>query len=213
MKKLVLTAAAGLAAMGLSAASAATLDFAQYADDTGERAVADGDILNIGGVNVMLTAEPDGALAYLDASGSEGPAGLGVCSMMNPQPGEECPIPSDDNVTVTEAVTVTFVDGAFDIQSLSFRNAVHQDLNGSSSTLMIALNGGAFVQYTFAGAVAAAAGGAFLGADSITFAFDDQGDGEAFYVNAISDIPVPGALPLLLSGLAGLGFASRRKKA
>jgi len=26
-------------------------------------------------------------------------------------------------------------------------------------------------------------------------------------------IPVPGALPLLISGLAGLGFAARRKKA
>ena len=42
------------------------------------------------------------------------------------------------------------------------------------------------------------------------------GSGDGFrvkYISAeISDVPVPAALPLLLSGLAGLGFASRRRK-
>lgn len=209
MKKYMLAAAAGFAALGMSAAGAAMLDFAQYADDTGERNVGGAEILNIGGVNVQLVANV--GFAYLDASGSEGPAGLGVCSMNNPQVGEECPVPSDDNVSIAEAVTINFVDGAFDIASLSFRNSIHQDLNGSSSTLLIGLNGGALVRYSFADAVAAAIGGAFLGANSITFAFDTDGDGEQFYVSAISDVPLPGALPLLLSGLAGLGFASRRR--
>ena len=210
MKKLVLTAAAGFAALGMSAASAATLDVAQYADDTGERNVGGAEILNIGGVNVQLVANV--GFAYLDSSGAEGPAGLGVCSMNNPQVGQECPVPSDDNVSIREAVTVNFVDGAFDIRSLSFRNAVHQDLNGGATTLLIGLNGGPLVRYSFADAVAAAIAGEFVGANSITFAFDTDGNGEQFYVGAISDIPVPGALPLLLSGLAGLGFASRRRK-
>ncbi|MHA7870969.1 MAG: VPLPA-CTERM sorting domain-containing protein [Hyphococcus sp.] len=34
-----------------------------------------------------------------------------------------------------------------------------------------------------------------------------------FKALSVSEIPVPAALPLLLSGLAGLGFASRRRKA
>ncbi|WP_411818031.1 VPLPA-CTERM sorting domain-containing protein [Hyphococcus sp. DH-69] len=34
-----------------------------------------------------------------------------------------------------------------------------------------------------------------------------------FNINAaVSEVPIPAALPLLLSGIAGLGFASRRKK-
>ena len=32
-------------------------------------------------------------------------------------------------------------------------------------------------------------------------------------VAGVSDVPIPGAIPLLISGLAGLGFASRKKKA
>ncbi|GJL94698.1 MAG: hypothetical protein DHS20C05_11030 [Hyphococcus sp.] len=34
----------------------------------------------------------------------------------------------------------------------------------------------------------------------------------ALYDLSIQAVPIPGALPLLLSGIAGLGFASRRKK-
>ncbi len=38
------------------------------------------------------------------------------------------------------------------------------------------------------------------------------GAGFAIAKFEVSEVPIPGALPLLLSGLAGLGFASRRKK-
>ncbi len=39
-----------------------------------------------------------------------------------------------------------------------------------------------------------------------------QGAGFTIATMEVSDVPVPAALPLLLSGLAGLGFASRRRK-
>ncbi len=39
-----------------------------------------------------------------------------------------------------------------------------------------------------------------------------QGNGFTIAQLTVSDVPVPAALPLLLSGLAGLGFASRRRK-
>lgn len=46
------------------------------------------------------------------------------------------------------------------------------------------------------------------------FRFEPITDGAGFTIAQfdVSDVPVPAALPLLISGLAGLGFASRRKK-
>ncbi|NNL87512.1 MAG: VPLPA-CTERM sorting domain-containing protein, partial [Marinicaulis sp.] len=42
------------------------------------------------------------------------------------------------------------------------------------------------------------------------FGFADDG-GDQFYIESI-ETPIPAALPLLLSGIAGLGFASRKQK-
>jgi len=41
------------------------------------------------------------------------------------------------------------------------------------------------------------------------------GEGSGFVVAqfTVEEVPIPGAIPLLLSGLAGLGFAARKKKA
>ena len=39
-----------------------------------------------------------------------------------------------------------------------------------------------------------------------------QGGGFTVAQMTVSDVPIPGAIPLLLSGLAGLGFASKKKK-
>lgn len=54
---------------------------------------------------------------------------------------------------------------------------------------------------------------AFLGAGA-RFVLTSLTPGSGFTVAqfTVSEVPVPAALPLLLSGLAGLGFASRRRK-
>ncbi|MHA7873426.1 MAG: VPLPA-CTERM sorting domain-containing protein, partial [Hyphococcus sp.] len=41
----------------------------------------------------------------------------------------------------------------------------------------------------------------------------DEGAGFVVAQLTVGEVPIPGAIPLLLSGLAGLGFAARRKKA
>ena len=53
-----------------------------------------------------------------------------------------------------------------------------------------------------------AAAGEFGVIDYISFTFVDT----PFFVASISDVPLPGAIPILISGLAGLGVAMRKKK-
>ncbi|NNE41750.1 MAG: VPLPA-CTERM sorting domain-containing protein [Marinicaulis sp.] len=66
------------------------------------------------------------------------------------------------------------------------------------------------MQYTFAEAV----GLVMMGVALLRFAFNEPGIGVQFYVNSFeADVaPLPAAVPLLLAALAGLGFASRKKK-
>ncbi len=40
----------------------------------------------------------------------------------------------------------------------------------------------------------------------------DAGSGFVVAQLTIADVPIPGAIPFLITGLAGLGFASRKKK-
>lgn len=203
MKKFLSTAAA-IAAMSFAAnANAALVDFAAHADNTGERATT-AEIIN--GVSMTFSATtlpgPVAANAYLDA----GQAGLGVCKVVDA--GSQCVPGSDDNITNGESVTITFVNGLQGLSGFVFRDEIHNLIN-PNLTLGVGINGGALVFQTFAQAIAAV----YQNVSSITFSFGGANP-DQYYLSAFnaSTIPIPGALPLLLSGLAGLGFASRRKK-
>lgn len=230
MKRLFAFCIAGAAAFSLlGAANATTINFGAEAEFNGERGLASGAIL---GPNAYIETRVqvfgwNDYSPYLDGPGGGEPtAGLGVCQQLDLS--NQCVPSSDDNITTQEAVSIVFLDEPFDLRDIVFVGEGHIDFNSNDiNTLLISTNAGLpLVRYTFAGAVAAALAGEFLGLSSIQFYFDDayfagiyaidanglQANGDQFYINSISDVPLPGALPLLLAGLSGLGFASRRKK-
>jgi hypothetical protein len=210
MKNLVAAVAAGATLLAANA-HAEYLDFVAEAAGN-ERGVADGTIINFGGLDVTFTSLSAGAFfAYFDDLSNGKPAGLGVCEILIAGPGSACANPGDDNIRLGDAVTLTFGETVA-VSSFSFTDADHNDLNlNNTNTLLIAINDpNAFVQYTFAEAVALV----IAGVDLIRFAFDDAGTGVQFYVNGFeaTPVPLPAAAPLLLLGLAGLGLTSRRRR-
>ncbi len=214
MKKLFAFAAASMAAGALSmAAHAATIvSFADFAAGN-EQGVTSGTSLNINGVNITFNSNFN---PYFDDVSSGKPAGLGVCRVLSPL--SFCADAGDDSIdgdlTINEYVIMQFDDGPFSVFQVSFRDGTHNSLDadniGQVTWGIFDAVGGllSFGTTSFAQVIAMATAGFFANVDGIGFEFADT----EFYVEYISDVPIPGALPLLLSGLAGLGFASRRKK-
>lgn len=221
MKKII-TAVAAAACMTFGSANAALVDFAQEAVDNGERAVASGSNLTINGVSLRLFGNANNS-PYFDGPLGDRPGGLGVCTVVDMA--GECSPASDDNIGSNEAVGIWFYSddtfttrGTFNITNLVFRDFEHLliDHNNDGLVQIITVDefGNQFGNMValFSEFMAAVAMGAemFQGIAGIGFVFVDT----EFYVSAIdvSEVPIPAALPLLLSGLAGLGFASRRRK-
>lgn len=226
----LLAIAAVIAAMSAGSASAATLDFLAAATNN-ERGFQDGSVVTLDGLNVTLSAglqsnygaDPavtDDAYAYYD----HGNAGLGVCkNVTNFTSGgtaNRCASGAgDDNVTVTEYVTLAF-DAAQKLSSFAFRNANHHVINSTTQTLLVGINDGPLAQYTFA--ALSSVFPTFFDVDSITLAYDDgESSANQFYLSSvtaevdpeINEVPLPAGLPLMLAGLGAFGVASRRRKA
>ena len=218
-----LTAAIAATTLMAGAAHATPISFADEADTNGERGVPDGTVLNIGGLNISFlagTLAGDGRIelnsfsAYLDSSSNGLPGGLGVCRVLDSD--NQCDPSGDDSTDgdngINEAVSLFFEDGPINIFGLSFRDGNHNQINDSSGLIDYAIffddgtNTG-LVTSTFADLVALASAG-LRDVLAINLGFNNT----EFYLESLSDVPIPGALPLLISGLAGLGFASRKKK-
>lgn len=222
IRKLGLTAAVLTAALGISSfAYATTIDFGTLA--IGNEGAYTGPHSN-GEVTWTATASGNGlSTPYLDGllSGREG--GLGVCSLAN------CAGSTDDNVgyagdfasNALETLFLSF-DTEVTITELAFQNRDHfalaskeLQINGDSLTtnasgiisgLSITLAAGELLSLTHL---------AILGDIAATKARD-------FYLNALTyevgggssttPVPIPGALPLLASGVVGLGYLARKRR-
>ncbi len=214
MKKLIAFAAASIAACSLSmtAHAATIMDFAAYAAGN-EHGVASGTSLNINGVNMTFQSNYN---PYFDDVSNGLPAGLGVCRNLSSK--AQCVNAGDDSIDgdfgVNENISILFDDGPFNVLQLSFRDGQHNSLNfddvGTIKWSILDALGGVLNSgvTTFVNLLAMASAGHFANVNGIGFEFVDT----EFYVENISDVPVPAALPLLISGLAGLSFAIRRKK-
>ncbi len=224
MKKILAFAAASLAAGSLSmAAHAAPVDFVSFAAGN-EHGIVSGTVgtsnVTINGVDMTLLSNFNPYFDDVDAV-SRKPGGLGVCrnlATLGVKP-NQCNPGSDDSIDgdggTAEYIKILFTNGPVDIRHLSFNNGQHNSLNTDNvaQVTYMVLNAAGVATFTattsFANLVALASGGAFLNVAGLGFQFA----GTEFYVDTVSDVPLPAALPLLLSGLAGLGFAARRKKA
>lgn len=213
--------AAALVAVSGSA-GAVTIDFAREAKLGGERGVLDGTVLNtasFGGINLKFSAgKGAGASDFAYFNAFEAPtkgfkgraAGLGVCT--NLTAAATCATVNDDVIDHGEFVRVDFIDAPFEVARMSFSGRFAS--NDASSLLLK-------ITTSFAGAVSAATL-SFADATTTNFGAVDwiqwdfiKGqpvDAKFFVASLSSVVPAPGALPLLLSGLAGLGFAASRRR-
>jgi len=203
-------------------AGAVTIDFAREANLGGERGVLDGTVLNtarLGGINLRFSAgKGAGAsdFAYFNAyeaptKGFKGRSGgLGVCTHLTAA--ATCATVNDDVIDHGEYVRVDFVDSPFEVARMSFNGRF---ASNDDSSLLVKITTGLGSAVSAATLSFAAATSTNFGAvDWIQWDFiNGQPVDAKFFVASLSSVvPAPGAMALLLSGLAGLGFASRRRR-
>lgn len=222
MKKLLLSAAVGLSALGLTAAANATTfvfkgDGGLYDTPTGNIAYdcgtvgtdfcSDNDALGLSyskdGIGVTAVAYANDEPTQLIQDIAPANSGLGALS-------------EGDNVNdQTQYDSGEWIEFTFNqivtLSNIEFNAGNDTDCStfgseGPCGFFDLYINNAFFASIE---AVDLLAGG-YIGT-IFTFKPTTQGAGFAIAQFDVQAIPVPGALPLLLAGLAGLGFASRRK--
>ncbi len=221
----VTAAAVSLAVLGSVASAQASVVFDFVAIAGGLGGGQEGQFDNtasyatVGGITVQASASNTfGAtsVAYLDDVAFTPPldAGLGVCSDGLNASGSkmgQCITPSDDNVTDGETLTLSFFSDTaatnpitVTLDPVFLRDADHL-INFGGSDLIDITDGGGLMTLTLA---------AQLGTPLTGSTFDFTYNNQQFYIQSITvtPVPLPAALPLFLSALAGLAFIGRRRR-
>ena len=226
-------AAAGLLAIA-GTAQATLIDFQSLADGViGESAWEtfnlDTDVPGPAyGYDIDVSAGGTGYV-YFDS----GTAGIGVCSsgltgtksVDTAYYGDStnmCYNSADDNVTIRESLTFTFNETT-SLDSI-WLNDNHDDGTMVGVTVLLSVNGGPAIEYTFSAAdetdqygLGASIDLSALGlnyygvGDTLTVSYGGSAADE-FYISAI-EVPEPAIVALLVMGLIGMGVAQRRKAA
>lgn len=202
-------------ATGASAASV-DINFEDLVANIGEQGV-EGQTFDFGGLSVTLTS--NGNDAYLDGVSGGLPAGLGVCSTGLDTNGE-CNVPGDDNVTMDEAVTITFSQAVLSVSNFVFRAASHEDISDSTEFLIIGgvddlspTLGDFSGPSTFADAANYISSQQVGNLYALTFSFADTEFYLSSFTAEIAAVPLPASILLMGGALGGLGALRRRKKA
>ncbi len=211
----VAAAAVSLAVIGAAASAQASVifDFVGIVAVVGEGPFDNSApyTIDIGsGIKVQAFGSgPAGSQAYLDAVSGGLDGGLGVCHNFTTATPPQCTPSSEDNVTSGETLTLQFSDTTEAMNLITvllnptfFRNADHGDT--FDGKISIQIDGMGFALFDLTNIFTTPLTGS---------TFDFKYYNNEFYISsvAVTQVPLPAALPLFLSALAGLAFVGRRR--
>ncbi|EIC23433.1 VPLPA-CTERM sorting domain-containing protein [Thiorhodovibrio frisius] len=209
--------AAFLSISAVGAAHAALLDFT---DSTGWISKSS-PTFDVGEISGKLTAD-GGSLNFTPFDGTSDDVSSDLYAHDSSDAWDGIGI-QDDEIGDTEQLTITF-NSSVNVSRIDFLD-LFKKTGGAESILVTAFKGeNQLHSETFTGNVFEAAGTgyfsgttAFNGIDRLVFSYldgnDTSGIGDAALAAVqVSAVPIPAALPLFASALAGLGFVGYRRR-